>query len=110
MEKLKKKPNDGLTSIFPLEYRADDSSDRAAVVATVGEGRASFLRGERGAFRGEGPRWRLGRNDSEARRVDPRGPQCGPRGTRRENSFCVGDAPRGSRGWTRSTIRTQRSR
>jgi hypothetical protein len=38
MEKLKKKGNDGLTSIFPLEYRAFDSSDRAAVVATVGGG------------------------------------------------------------------------
>jgi hypothetical protein len=25
MEKLKKKPNDGLTAIFRLEYRADDS-------------------------------------------------------------------------------------
>jgi hypothetical protein len=45
MEKLKKKANDGLTAIFPLEYLADDSSDRAAVVATVGEGRASNLRG-----------------------------------------------------------------
>ena len=28
MEKLKKKPNDGLTSIFPLEYRGDDSINR----------------------------------------------------------------------------------
>ncbi len=37
MEKLKKKANDGLTAIFPVEYRADNSSDRAAVVGTVGE-------------------------------------------------------------------------
>jgi hypothetical protein len=57
MEKLKKKANDGLTAIFPLEYRADNSSDRAAVVATVGEGRASFLRGERGLFAARRPRW-----------------------------------------------------
>jgi len=26
MEKLKKKQNDGLTPIFPLEYRADNST------------------------------------------------------------------------------------
>jgi hypothetical protein len=50
MEKLKKKANDGLTAIFPLEYLADDSSDRAAVVATVGEGRASNLRGRARGF------------------------------------------------------------
>jgi hypothetical protein len=38
MEKLKKKANDGLTTIFAVEYRADNSSDRAAVVGTLGEG------------------------------------------------------------------------
>jgi hypothetical protein len=50
MEKLKKKANDGLTAIFPLEYRADDSSDRAAVVGTVGEGELRTCAGERRAL------------------------------------------------------------
>ena len=40
----------------------------------------------------------------------PRGPRCGPRAARAARAAFVGDAPRGSRGWTRSTIRTQRSR
>ena len=48
MEKLKKKPNDGLTTIFRVEYGADDSSDRAVVAATIpGDGecaRLSFIR------------------------------------------------------------------
>src|ERR1700729_3099830 len=106
MEKLKKKPNDGLTAIFPLEYRADDSSDRAAVVARSARGELLSCAVSAG-FSRRGARGWLSENGSKARRVDPRGPQGG-RGRRAGmSSFCVGDAPRGSRGWTRSTIRTQ---
>jgi len=60
MEKLKKKPNDGLTAIFPLEYLLDDSSDRAEVVATIGRKSQREARLE---------------TCSQARQVDPaRGP------------------------------------